>query len=371
MRGDRREFLVGVGGALVVGIAGCSKPAQSAPRKVFVSCGRYRDGEYCVAGFDGRGESQFEVALPERGHGIAHHPDRAECVVFARRPGTFAMVLNYMNGVDARWIKAARGRHFQGHGVFTADGRTLITSENDYDAGRGLLGIYDAGDGYKRIGEVPSQGIGPHELRLMPGGNHLVVANGGIRTHPDFGRAKLNIDTMEPNLLILRVENGALQAMVKLPTNLRKLSIRHLDVSREGRVAIALQYEGDRRDRVPLVGLWQRGDKVCFLRAPKAAEQRMRHYAGSVAFDADDTVLAVSSPRGHVITFWDTRKGIYLSHVEAKDACGVSSTGKYGEFLVTAGNGAIRLIDTQMWTARVVRTPDSGIGWDNHVSRVI
>ena len=45
--------------------------------------------------------------------------------------------------------------------------------------------------GTSRIGELASFGVGPHEVVLMPDGATLVVANGGIRTHPDRDRAKL------------------------------------------------------------------------------------------------------------------------------------------------------------------------------------
>ena len=47
-----------------------------------------------------------------------------------------------------------------------------------------MIGVRDAQDGYRQIGELPSDGIGPHEATLMPDGKTLVVANGGIRTHP-------------------------------------------------------------------------------------------------------------------------------------------------------------------------------------------
>ena len=46
---------------------------------------------------------------------------------------------------------------------------------------------------FARVGEFPTHGVGPHELLLLGDGRTLAVANGGIETHPDFGRAKLNI----------------------------------------------------------------------------------------------------------------------------------------------------------------------------------
>ena len=37
-------------------------------------------------------------------------------------------------------------------------------------------------------------------MLLMPDGETFVVANGGIETHPDYGRAELNLETMDPSV---------------------------------------------------------------------------------------------------------------------------------------------------------------------------
>ena len=37
----------------------------------------------------------------------------------------------------------------------------------------------------------------------MSDGRTIAVANGGIATHPDFDRVKLNLATMEPSLVRL------------------------------------------------------------------------------------------------------------------------------------------------------------------------
>ncbi len=42
----------------------------------------------------------------------------------------------------------------------------------------------------------------------MPGGRRLVVANGGLRTHPDTGRETLNPDDMSPNLALIDLATG-------------------------------------------------------------------------------------------------------------------------------------------------------------------
>ena len=302
MRCGRRDFLAGAAGA-VVGVLGWPRiGAQAARPPLFVSCGADRSGGYVVAGMDPDGAVRFERPLPARGHGVAVHPSHSQCVVFARRPGAFAAVLDTATGELRHWIDAVPDRRFYGHGVFSADGSRLFATENDYAAGRGVLGVYDAADGYRRVGELPSHGVGSHDLRLMPDGRTLAVANGGIRTHPDQPRAKLDIPAMAPNLTYLDADSGRVVEAVRLTPALHKLSIRHLDVNRNGDVAVAMQYEGDRRDRVPLVGLHRRGGALRLLHAPAPIERRLRHYTGSVAFDSSGAFLAVSSPRGHLVT---------------------------------------------------------------------
>jgi hypothetical protein len=56
-----------------------------------------------------------------------------------------------------------------------------------------VIGVRDASAGYRHIGELPSHGIGPHDLALLSDERTLVVANGGIRTHPDRRREELNL----------------------------------------------------------------------------------------------------------------------------------------------------------------------------------
>ena len=121
----------------------------------------------------------------------------------------------------------------------------------------------------------------------MPDGATLVAANGGIRTHPDNDRAMLNLDTMQPSLAYLDLASGRLQDAFGLAPDLHRLSIRHLAVNARRRWSrVAMQYEGSKRDRVPLVGVHD-GGAIRLLDAPPAIERRMRHYAGSIAFDQE------------------------------------------------------------------------------------
>ena len=371
----RRRFLAGAAGFAGAALAGTgSRGAPPAAPARYLGCRRIAEGSHVLAGFDAPGGIGFQIPLPGRGHGAALRSIAAgaprEAVVVARRPGTFALVVDLAAGELRRRLECPPGRHFYGHAAYSADGRWLFTTENDFARGRGVIGVRDAGDGYRRVDELPSHGVGPHELRLMPDGNTLAVANGGIRTHPASGRTRLNLDRMRPSLALVATRDGTLVAEATLAPALHRLSIRHLDVAADGRVAVAMQYQGDAADRVPLLALYADGE-LHPLPAPEALERRLRHYTGSVAFDAGATLIAATSPRGNLVAVWDCASGTLASHAVLGDCCGVAPSARAGEFLVTTGTGAVALLDGPSgrlrapggWASRAWLRG----AWDNHV----
>ena len=106
------------------------------------------------------------IDLPARAHAIALHPDAGSCVAVARRPGRFGVAVDLARFEASVTFEATPGRHFFGHGSFLGDGDLFLTTENDVDAGRGLIGLRDARRGFAAIGEWPSGGIGPHDLAI-------------------------------------------------------------------------------------------------------------------------------------------------------------------------------------------------------------
>ncbi|MGD1935248.1 MAG: DUF1513 domain-containing protein, partial [Candidatus Phaeomarinobacter sp.] len=207
---DRRHCLAGLGSAALLGAGGAPAGLTLGTDPFFLSAARGTDGRFRLVTLDANGRRAEAAALPARGHSAAISPDRRTAVVFARRPGTFALVTDMPGGDPIRQINAPSGRHFYGHGVFSADGTLLYATENDFEAARGVIGVYDVQDGYTRLGELPSHGVGPHDIGLSADGKMLIVANGGIETHPDAPRVKLNLDSMRPSLAFIRRSDGSL-----------------------------------------------------------------------------------------------------------------------------------------------------------------
>ena len=358
---DRRAAL----GLLAGALAGPLLPrAPRAATPLFLTA-RADAGGFAVSAFNPSGEPVFDLALPGRGHGFAVTP-RGIAVHFSRRPGGFAFAIDLARGVVVKTFAPPENRRFQGHGAFSPDGRLLYATENDFAAARGAIGIYDAANGYARQGEIPSRGIGPHEIALLPDGATLVIANGGIATHPDMPRVKLNLSDMAPSLSYVDRRDGAWLGEYRLAPALHRLGIRHLAIGRDGTVAVAMQYEGPRGDLVPLVAV-HRGGVLRPLPAPPAVLRAMKQYCGSVAFDSSGRFIAASAPRGDLVTFWDADG--WLSSAPVPDGSGIAPTGRLGEFFATSGQGGGFLIDARSGAARPVGTGFLRTGrWDNHLA---
>lgn len=362
---SRRAVLSGLGAASLLPLL--DRAALGAPHTRLYLNAYGERGAFGLAGFDAAGQIRYRLPLPGRGHSFARREDGRVAVAFSRRPGDYALVFDPVAGTALHLIPAAEDRNFCGHGAFTADGKLLFATEAIGSTGDGVLGIYDAAGGWKRLGEVSSHGLDPHEVRLMPDGRTLVVANGGILMRAGMPRLKLNIPEMDPSLVYLDARDGRLIRQVRPATELRQLSIRHIAIDRHGRVALAMQYEGPESDPVPLVALHDMpagAGRLDYLPMPEDQRAAMRQYCGSAAMDDSGRFLAVSSPRGNRLLVWDLER-LALVHVgEAPDVCGVAADADAG-FVVSNGLGRVyRLGDN----GRMEPVAEAGrLQWDNHM----
>lgn len=364
---DRRQFLTGCAAGASALALGAWAPVAGVGNAAFAGCYRSADGKDHVAVLSADGADTASVVLPGRGHGMAERQGKGEVVVFARRPGTFALALDVASGEVAKRFDSVAGHHFQGHGIFSADGRYLFSAENHFAKGTGVVGIHDAADGYKRIGELDAHGIGTHDLCFMPDGKTLALANGGILTHPDSGRAKLNLATMRPSLAYVEAASGRLLADYRLADDLHQASIRHMAVNAQGTVVVVFQYEGAKTRLVPLVGIHAGEDAIQLPAAPAAVTARMRHYCGSVAFDAAGRHFAVTSPRGNFATFWNAAERRYVGDLELADVCGTAAVPEAGCFYLSSGAGGIIEAEGD-GSGRRLRPEWLGwVKWDNHL----
>jgi uncharacterized protein len=343
---QRRAFLASLAAGLAPRVtwADVGHPA-------FLAAGK--EGEaFFLHGLATTGKSLFKLPLPGRGHAAAAHPTRAEAVAFARRPGTFALVVDCATGGVAHRLTPPDGLQFNGHGAFSADGTLLMTSEVVAETSEGRIGLWDTAR-YIRLTGWPSHGIGPHEIRRLADGR-LAVANGGIQTDP-VDRAKLNIPDMRSNLTLL-AEDGTLIDQIELP-EFRLNSIRHLALVGKT-IAFAMQWEGDPGEPVPPLGLWTPGTAPILCQPPDEDLFTLQGYAASIAATPDR--ILITSPKGGAAMLFDGSGSAIATHRRA-DLCGVAAAA--GGFVVTDGNGAV-------WAADDIALQPLSSGqtqWDNHL----
>lgn len=202
-------------------------------------------------------------------------------------------------------------------------------------------------------------------------GRLLLVGNGSIRTHPTTGRTKLNLETMQPSVAILSGVDGQLVWQARLPAELRWLSLRHLTLAADRTIVVAGQWEGPGFETPPLIAIVREGGPLRPISAPPEIGRRMATYCGSVAADASGHWIAVSHPRGGIVTLWRLdRDGLHDDHaVELLDGCGVAPVGdRSGHVLLTAGTGRAILHDALSRESRPVATGGPAPQWDNHIA---
>ncbi len=358
---DRRTFLALAGAAVIA-------PEAAAAEEALFLGARLNGGGYEVAVIDERGRDRLVLPVETRGHSFAIDAPHRRAVAFARSPGRHAVAFDVDGKGDPVAVTPPADRHFFGHGIFTPDGRMMLATENDYEAARGVTGVYDVEAGFKRIGEFTTGGIGPHEAVLMPDGKTLCVANGGILTHPDYDRLKLNLDTMEPSLAYVDVATGDIVEKVSLGADLHQLSMRHLVIDGNGAVWFGCQYQGTATDRPPLVGRHRRGSQPELFPGPAATLRAFDNYVGSMAVDASGGIVATSSPHGGLVAFWDAATGRQLGTRSIADGCGVAPL-KPRHVLATSGRGAITDMEPDSETV-LVEPARSVPAWDNHLRRI-
>lgn len=304
------------------------------------------------------------IAVPTRAHGVLALPDDSLLAV-ARRPGDWLLRWSHKGGKPVQWQWADPGRAFNGHVIASPDGKRLYTTETDLDTGAGLVGVRDARSLAKQA-EWPTFGIDPHELiwgETDSAHPTLLVANGGVPTRPETGRAKLDLARMDSSLVRLDAGTGALLGQWRLPD--RRLSLRHLAWlgDSEGKhppvLGIALQAEHEaaaQKNQAPVLALFD-GSAL----KPFEAAASLAGYGGAICAVKDG--WAIGCPRAHGLALFNA-DGAWRELVTLPHACAVAAWDK--GCWVGGQNDALWLTDGSGAAARPPHRMKAGIRLDNH-----
>ncbi len=365
-RFSRRRFIQTGLATLAMGttLSGCGMvPSRQQARLKFISAIDNSGGQHAIGSADDRGHSGFRLPVAERCHGGCYRPQSRQAVIFARRPGRHAYVLDTQSRRLQQVITAGPGHHFYGHGVFSQDERFLYATLNHYSTGQGLVRVYAADHQYRAVKDLDVDGIGPHEVRLHPDGEHLLVALGGIRTHPDYGRIKLNLDTMQPAVLMMNRNTGDIVKRWK-PMD-RQLSCRHLDVSSTGIAMIGYQYQGPVKNNPPLIArLDTRSGQLRELHLEPSTQRALRHYTSSVVISPTHPYAVVASPWGGRALLLNYQTGTLLQAFALMDVSGVLAEDD-GTFVLSTGLGALYRVSADQPEPRLLSR--QALHWDHHL----
>lgn len=366
---DRRRFLIG--SLVTLGAArhafAAEGSAEAAADAVYASGARLADGSYAVLVLAEDGRILREIPMSARGHDIAVHHASRRAVIFARRPGFFALAFYVEGRGEPDVFTPPPGRHFYGHGVFAKDGRLIYATEHNVDTGDGMIGVYETTGGWRRVGEFPSYGIGPHEAILLSDGKTLAVANGGFGNDPATGRESIGVADMQPNVAFIDLATGALRASHGLPAAINLLSIRHLVETPRGDIWFGAQWQGGLEDTPALIGRVGLDREIAVLETADPLGIALKGYVGAVAVSADGRLLAASAPLAGRVVYSDTETGRIVHEIAIKDSSGITPGSGASEFAMSTGQGAVRF-ESYAETPKVLDF--AGTEFDNHIRRV-
>ncbi|AEF54544.1 DUF1513 domain-containing protein [Marinomonas posidonica] len=364
---SRRRFLA-LSGALASAPSWASIAVSNDEKTLFASAFSKSKTEHFFGLFDTKGNLFWQTRLPDRAHAPVVHPNQTIVGIVARRPGFYMDFFNVTTHEKLIRIEPEKEHHFYGHAIFSHDGQRLITQENHYPSGEGKIFVREWPSG-QVLNVYSSHGIGPHESVLL-NDDVLVIANGGLKTHPRKDREILNLDTMSPNVTYLSLQNGERLNQASNAEELHQLSIRHLDVNQKGTVALGFQYQGPLWDQVPLVAL-SRIDQpeLDYLPIPEQVRARFKQYCGSVCFDQSGDVLAISTPRGGFVAYWHVDSKTFLGIDNCRDVCGLIAHGNAHEFILTTGTGSQFVSNPVQEQINLINKHPT-VHWDNHLRQI-
>ncbi|WP_219062222.1 DUF1513 domain-containing protein [Pseudomonas sp. UMAB-08] len=324
------------------------------------------NGQHYAVGYRLDGGQVFATQVGQRCHDIINHPDLPLALFVARRPGTQSYLIDLRDGRLLQTITSRPNRHFYGHAVIHKSGEWLYATENDTtDPGRGVLGVYQfVNERLVFSGEIPTHGVGPHQVSWMPDGETLVVANGGIRTEAE-SRVEMNLNAMQPSLVLMQ-RDGTLLSKETLSQSMN--SIRHLAIASDGTIIAGQQFMGEAHESSELLAIKRPGQPFVAFPVVDSQLQAMNHYTASVAVHSELRLVALTAPRGNRFFIWDLDSGEVRLDAPLPDCAGVGAVAD--GFVVTSGQGRCRFYDCRQTEllAQPLELP-AGL-WDNHLHLV-
>ncbi|MFN8753590.1 MAG: DUF1513 domain-containing protein [Betaproteobacteria bacterium] len=258
----------------------------------FVDPGDRRTLRYVLVALDWPGRKLSLMAVNFLPHAIAIRPDNPQQVVAFEKIGPGCAEFHLPSGELRRFIAPVPGRWFYGHGVFSADGALLFSTETVIQTGEGRIGVRDA-HSLRPLDDFPTFGHNPHDCHLVEEGRVLVITNGGGKAGAD-----------QP--CVTWVDTGTRKLLHRLEIQGERHNAGHLAITPGGTLAVVSAPRAGLGEQA-LGGLSLRpgeGDALQLITGPAEVTGRMSGEALSVEIHEASGTVAVTHPVGGMVTFW-------------------------------------------------------------------
>ena len=310
--------------------------------KIYIGSAYNHEGNSFYGVFNLNGNLINSFKLPLRAHDSLYLPGTNKIVVISRRTGNKIFILNLKSNKISKIIHAPDYRHFYGHGVYCDKTKFLYVTENNYkfnDERSGSIAIYDTKKDFSRIGEFITYGIGPHEIKIFR--DTIIIANGGVLTHPDFPRIKLNLKDIQSNITRVNINNGELKQKLQLNKKYKNLSIRHFDIDRNNNIYAGCQVYNKVEQASENLVFSCKSNKLKSFSISESLSKELKNYTGSIKLNIDNNEIYASFPRGNHLISWNINDHKVKKIIRINDVCGMSYAKKKKIFLISDGQGNI------------------------------
>ena len=264
-------------------------------------------------------KSKHLIELGFLPHGIAVDPLNPSRIIVCEKIGPGAALVDLQALSVIQPITSPNNRWFYGHCAFSADGKTIYTTETYQKDKRGAIVERDAIT-LEELGEFPSFGESPHECQLLDSGNTMAVTNGGG-----------NMNGGLPNISYIDVNSRELTRQEK-PTT-RALNTGHFYTSSDQDLVVASAPRDGNKLGLGGISIQPYGKAMKTVSSPKKVVSQMRGESLSVTIHND--VALVTHPDGNMISFWNTHTRKFIQQLPFEKPRGVTLSHDKRFFIVS------------------------------------
>jgi hypothetical protein len=334
---QRRRFCELIGEAAALGLVSPTVASAGAGAKRLLLSPQNPPCQLGIGGFDLDSNEFFEIALDFEAHIVMQHPiEKHLAVAFPQYPGgTRAALLDLKNRKVIEHIPALPGSIFYGHGVFSDDGKLMYSSELDPKDSRGIVSIRDFKSG-KYLGNFPTFGTGPHDLKIIRNGSAMLIVNSGFID-------EAYKEKIRPENEVVCVDIKAQKELWRYePPKVRQF-IQHVAMNDKEEVAIGFVNVGD--ESLVNVAIRKKDGTATFPAETATPAEIYGKYAFGLAISPNGEILGTAHPDG-IVNLWEMASGKLIKTIKCVMPHGIVAVNAPTDcFIVTYNNGSIGKID--------------------------